>query len=88
MAFFSHAKICGEGLTNHFSLVLFFFFFFPEQTSAHAHLFHSLGLDQSTVAQRSEMTMEERSLKCSKTLPGRRSQPTLEVSGLTAFSVN
>ena len=38
------------------------FFFFLKWRLAHAHQFHSLGQDQSTVAQRAETTVTECSL--------------------------
>ena len=60
------------------------FFFFLKWRSARAHQLHSLSQEQSTVAQRAETTVAERSLtSCglvpqidSHTLPGQRhSQP-------------
>ena len=53
----------GERSTTHSPPAFFFFFlFFPNWRSARAHYFHSLCQDQSTVAQRAEMTVTECSL--------------------------
>ena len=38
-------------------LRFFFFFFFKVEIKSRTHLFHSLGYDQSTVAQRAETTV-------------------------------
>ena len=48
VAFSSHTRILGAGSMIHFMPTLFFFFL---KWIAHAHQFHSLGQDQSTVAQ-------------------------------------
>ena len=73
---------------DHLFLACAFFFFFY---SARAHEFHSLPLDQSTVAQRAETIVAECSLtSCmrarfpigSHTTPGQRhSQPTPNLLG-------
>ena len=53
MALSSCARILGVCLTNHSPPALFFFF---SWRLGHAHLFHSLGQDQYTVAQPAETT--------------------------------
>ena len=86
-AFSLRARIQGECLTIHSRPVLFFFFFFfLKWKLARAHLFHSLGQDQSIVAHQAEMMVTECSLmSCalarfligSHTMPGQKhSQPT------------
>ena len=60
MAFSSRARISGECSTPHSPPELFFFFLMGRL--ARAHLFHSLGQDQPTVAQRAETTVTESSL--------------------------
>ena len=82
IAFSLCARILGECLTIHTPFALFK----KKWRLAHANLFHSLGQDQSTVAQRAEMTVTECSLmSClwacflvgSHTMPGQQhSQPT------------
>ena len=58
---FDHSfPACAFSFSLSFSFLSFFFFFFGEISSA--HLFHSLGQVQSTVAQRAKMTVAERSL--------------------------
>ena len=49
---------------QHSILAYVFYFFFPKWRLARAHLFHSLGQDQSTLAQRAETTVAECSLTC------------------------
>ena len=61
VALLSLARIWGECLTFH-SPPAHFTFFFLKWRLARAHLFHSLGQDQSTVAQRAETTVAECSL--------------------------
>ena len=60
VAFSSSARIWGERSTVHSLPALFFFFF--KLRLARAHYFHSLGQDQSTVAQPTETTVTECSL--------------------------
>ena len=59
VAFSSDARIMGEGSTVHSPHSLFFFFF--KEISLRAPLALSQAEDQSTVAQRSETTVDERS---------------------------
>ena len=54
--FSSLARILGECSTIHSPPALFFFL---KRTLARAHQFHSLGQDQSTVAQQTETTVAE-----------------------------
>ena len=55
--FFSHLQGFGEIVQPFIPLLPFFFFFFFKWRFAHAHLFHSLGQNQSTsVAQQAETT--------------------------------
>ena len=58
MAFSSLARTFGEGLT----VLPVLFFFFLKWRSAHAHQFHFLSQDRSTVAQQAEITVAECSL--------------------------
>ena len=53
VAFSSRARILGECSTTH-SPHAHFFFFFDKWRSARAHKVHSLGQEQSTVAQRDD----------------------------------
>ena len=62
VAFSSHVRMCGEGSTIHTPPTLFFF----KWRSTCAHRFHSKGQDQSTVAQRAEMTMAQCSMTISR----------------------
>ena len=62
--FFLMCEDFGRMFNNSFPARTFFlfFFFFLKWRLACAHLFHSLGQDQSTVAQRAETTVTEHSL--------------------------
>ena len=60
VAFSLHARILGECSTIHSPPVLFFFF--SKWRLARVNYFHSVGQDQSTVAQRVETTVTERYL--------------------------
>ena len=62
VALSSRASISRGGSTNYSPPAVFFFFFFWKWRSARAQLFHFLGKDQSTVAQRTETITDERSL--------------------------
>ena len=80
------------------SFVAFALFFFLKWRSARAHQLHSLCQDQSTVAQRAEMTVAECSLtSCvwarfwisSHTMPGQQhSQPNPTSSTVLAFELS
>ena len=58
VAFSSRARLLGECSTVHSPPALFFFFFLKWRL-AHAHWFHSLDQDQSTVARQAETTVTE-----------------------------
>ena len=62
VAFSSLARIFGECLTIDSPPALVFCFFFLKWRLAHAYLFQFFGQDQSTVAQRAQMTVAECSL--------------------------
>ena len=61
--FFLVCEDFGRMFDNSFPACAFFFlFFFCKCRLAHTHLFHSLGQDQSTVAQQAETTVTKCSL--------------------------
>ena len=62
VTFSSSARILGECSTIHSPPAFLLIFFFFKWTLARTHKFHSLGQDQSTVAQRTETTVTECSL--------------------------
>ena len=84
-SFFLACKDFGR-IVQQFIPHLRFNYFFLKWRLANAHYFHSLGQDQSKVAQRAQTTLTECSLTCcvrarfpigSQTMPGQRpSQPT------------
>ena len=59
---FPRVRGFGENVRQIIPRLRFFFFFFFTVEITRAHLFHSLGQDQSTVAQRAEMTVTKHSL--------------------------
>ena len=59
VAFSLCARILGECSTIHSPPARFFVCLFFKQKLAHTHLFYSLSQDQSTVAWRAEMTVNE-----------------------------
>ena len=69
VAFSSCARIFGRMFNNSFTACAFFFLFFLKWRLACTHLFHSLGQDQSTVAQRAELTVTEWVYACLGNLP-------------------